>query len=170
SLQEELARLGFDPGPADGRYGLLTRQAVRECQRRYGLPADGLAGPEFLRLLREPALHLGPTRAVLGVVQPPSGTSLERWLEAYPCLSALVLPTPLDGLDPEELRTAAARWSQVLEAAGLGTRATVPWVWRILCQPLPREEGHEPPDDDRPAVLPAAPTRRARRELEAAIL
>ncbi|RKO67806.1 peptidoglycan-binding domain-containing protein [Desulfofundulus salinus] len=36
-LQRELAAAGFDPGPVDGIFGLLTRRAVEAPQRYCGL-------------------------------------------------------------------------------------------------------------------------------------
>jgi len=44
-IQTRLARLGFDPGACDGRYGPLTRDAVRQCQAAYRLVPDGVPGP-----------------------------------------------------------------------------------------------------------------------------
>jgi len=40
-VQQALQRKGFDPGPADGVLGPMTREAVREYQDRYGMPATG---------------------------------------------------------------------------------------------------------------------------------
>jgi lytic murein transglycosylase len=50
--QADLARLGFDPGPADGLIGINTRQALRAWQRARGLPADGYLSLELVRRLR----------------------------------------------------------------------------------------------------------------------
>jgi peptidoglycan hydrolase-like protein with peptidoglycan-binding domain len=44
SLQRRLSRAGFSPGPADGRYGPLTAQAVKRFQHAHRLTADGIAG------------------------------------------------------------------------------------------------------------------------------
>lgn len=43
--QQKLQRLGYDPGPIDGRLGNLTRNAVRDFQRSHGLTVDGILGP-----------------------------------------------------------------------------------------------------------------------------
>lgn len=40
-LQQRLAELGFDPGPADGVYGPRTAQAVSDFQQAHRLPATG---------------------------------------------------------------------------------------------------------------------------------
>ncbi|MBE3577864.1 MAG: peptidoglycan-binding protein [Limnochordales bacterium] len=53
-LQEKLRAAGFDPGPVDGIYGLLTAAAVRELQHTFGLREDGLAGPEVWSVLTDP--------------------------------------------------------------------------------------------------------------------
>jgi peptidoglycan hydrolase-like protein with peptidoglycan-binding domain len=39
--QEELRKLGYDPGPIDGRLGPRTQQALRNYQRDYNLPITG---------------------------------------------------------------------------------------------------------------------------------
>jgi peptidoglycan hydrolase-like protein with peptidoglycan-binding domain len=44
-VQQVLAAQGFDPGPLDGRYGPLTRRAVRAFQLRNNLSPDGVVGP-----------------------------------------------------------------------------------------------------------------------------
>src|SRR6478672_11938476 len=45
SLQQKLAAKGFSPGRVDGRFGPLTRAAVRRFQRADGLAVDGIVGP-----------------------------------------------------------------------------------------------------------------------------
>ncbi|CAK0745026.1 membrane-bound lytic murein transglycosylase B [uncultured Gammaproteobacteria bacterium] len=51
-LQEQLARLSFDPGKADGLLGPSTRNALRRFQASQGLVADGFATKAVLERLR----------------------------------------------------------------------------------------------------------------------
>jgi len=43
-LQEQLKKLGFLKGNADGDFGVTTEEAVKAAQKRYGLEADGVVG------------------------------------------------------------------------------------------------------------------------------
>lgn len=49
--QSLLTRAGFDPGPADGLFGLKTRDAIISFQKRAGLKANGEISPELLQAL-----------------------------------------------------------------------------------------------------------------------
>ncbi|MEZ5871628.1 MAG: SEL1-like repeat protein [Nitratireductor sp.] len=49
--QELLAKLGFDPGPADGMMGNKTRDAIRQYQKQKGLPVDGEVTADLLKKL-----------------------------------------------------------------------------------------------------------------------
>jgi lytic murein transglycosylase len=51
-LQRMLAKRGFDVGEIDGKIGLKTRQAVKEMQKKHGLPADSYPTPELLAAMR----------------------------------------------------------------------------------------------------------------------
>jgi lytic murein transglycosylase len=55
AAQTALARLGFDPGPADGVIGAGTRTALRAWQKARGLAADGYLSVDMVRRLREEA-------------------------------------------------------------------------------------------------------------------
>lgn len=56
--QQALARLGFDPGGADGIVGVNTRRALRDYQKARGLIADGYLSLEMVRRLRSEAAGL----------------------------------------------------------------------------------------------------------------
>lgn len=45
-LQTFLQQFSYDPGLVDGIFGPKTRDAVISFQRDYGLPANGIAGPQ----------------------------------------------------------------------------------------------------------------------------
>ncbi|RJQ05578.1 MAG: hypothetical protein C4551_09150 [Bacillota bacterium] len=50
-LQWQMQRLSWDPGPADGRLGQATADAVKDLETFYGLAVDGLADTDVLCLL-----------------------------------------------------------------------------------------------------------------------
>ncbi len=50
--QTLLAKLGYDPGPADGLLGSRTIGAIREYQKAAGLPVDGKVSPQLMKSLR----------------------------------------------------------------------------------------------------------------------
>ena len=52
-LQQQLIKLGFLQGSADGIFGPQTEAAVRSFQKAYGLKQDGIAGPATLGKLVE---------------------------------------------------------------------------------------------------------------------
>ncbi len=52
NAQTLLARLGFDPGPADGLMGAKTRNAIMAFQQRSGLKVDGKVSRELMHALK----------------------------------------------------------------------------------------------------------------------
>jgi len=52
-LQEALTDLGYDTGPVDGYFGLLTEAALKTFQTDYGLRTDGIAGERVYDILFE---------------------------------------------------------------------------------------------------------------------
>jgi hypothetical protein len=51
-LQQTLSRRGYDVGKVDGIIGAQTRAAVRDMQKKSGLPADAYPTPELLARLK----------------------------------------------------------------------------------------------------------------------
>lgn len=51
TLQQRLISLGWMSGTADGKYGGATQAAVKAFQKKMGLWADGIAGPDTLEKL-----------------------------------------------------------------------------------------------------------------------
>ena len=58
-LQALLARLGFDPGRADGIFGPSTERALEDFQHNSGLYVDGVCGPVTVRALEVLARQSG---------------------------------------------------------------------------------------------------------------
>jgi peptidoglycan hydrolase-like protein with peptidoglycan-binding domain len=64
ALQRRLRRLGDQPGPIDGLYGPLTKEAVIRFQQRHGLAVDGIVGRQTRH-----SLFPGATRATASSAQ-----------------------------------------------------------------------------------------------------
>lgn len=50
-VQRQLKRLGYDPGPIDGRLGPSTRAAIRKFQKANNMPPTGEIEPGVMALL-----------------------------------------------------------------------------------------------------------------------
>ncbi len=59
--QDSLTTLGYNTGGLDGVFGANTENAVRSYQRRKGLSADGILGPNSWRALMADVVGRGPT-------------------------------------------------------------------------------------------------------------
>ena len=73
AIQRALARLGYDPGPANGIAGPRTRAAVRAFQAAAGLPVDGLASERLESAVLSAVLAAAPVPATR---PPPSALEL----------------------------------------------------------------------------------------------
>jgi peptidoglycan hydrolase-like protein with peptidoglycan-binding domain len=86
ALQRQLGWLGFEPGPADGRYGSLTTGAVKRFQEAHELPVDGIVDRTTADTLRA------------NVAQRPSSDRIDRVKALQRQLQWLGLePGPIDG-------------------------------------------------------------------------
>ena len=61
-IQELLKRLGYDAGPADGKMGNRTANAIRLFQLQAGLPVNGQPSETVLRLLEQRISGNGPRK------------------------------------------------------------------------------------------------------------
>lgn len=141
-LQEKLLEAGFDPGPIDGIYGLLTGAAVQELQRAFGLREDGLAGPEVWSVLSDPeALALRP----LVRLQPSERleTVAARWridpavLRSFNDLPPATAPAAGDLV--RLLATYRLAWPRPLTRSGPGH--TSGWSRTLLAASIPHLSG-----------------------------
>jgi len=66
ALQQALSKAGFNPGVADGLFGLGTEAAVLGFQKSKGLAADGVVGPSTAMALGLAAIPTVPS-AIAGV-------------------------------------------------------------------------------------------------------
>jgi N-acetylmuramoyl-L-alanine amidase len=61
-LQGRLKFLGYYKGPISGKYGQQTQRSVRTFQSRFGLKADGVAGPVTIAKLRAATKNYSPDK------------------------------------------------------------------------------------------------------------
>jgi N-acetylmuramoyl-L-alanine amidase len=50
--QQYLQQLGYNPGPADGKYGKRTESAIKNFQQDHGLPVTGMIGDQILKEMK----------------------------------------------------------------------------------------------------------------------
>ena len=80
ALQQTLADAGLYKGRIDGDYGPRTQDAVRAYQMRYGLDADGIAGPQTQKSLAATAT---PTISPAGLYPPPQTEPPPVWPDSF---------------------------------------------------------------------------------------
>ncbi len=119
TLQENLSTLGYKPGPIDGLFGEKTEDAVIQFQETEGIYADGIVGPQTMRVL-ERALQ-----EQLLEQQSPGAESLDASVERLPFVR-VPADKYRDGYDRFFLRSDAAEAykevrKQVTEAGGVLT-------------------------------------------------
>jgi peptidoglycan hydrolase-like protein with peptidoglycan-binding domain len=140
-LQSALNVLGFVCGAPDGIFGAFTERAVREFQANVGLPADGIAGSETVRMLER-----------LRHVWEGKDPSAPAALTAAPLRSAAVLRSLAVTLAwaDECGRTVTERLANLIQAhepdaaltlTGTGAESSGGIVLTVGCQPPPGLDG-----------------------------
>jgi peptidoglycan hydrolase-like protein with peptidoglycan-binding domain len=103
SVQLELAKRGYEPGPADGAPGLVTRAAVMAYEHDQGLPLTADPSPEVLAHLRHGTSAPGAAIG-LDATAPRSNGSAEQVIRAVQQSLAQLgyLASPPDGFASDE--------------------------------------------------------------------
>jgi peptidoglycan hydrolase-like protein with peptidoglycan-binding domain len=157
-LQKALREIGLRPGPIDGIYGYHTAGAVREFQRREGLPVDGVVGPATWRRLSQLAGKLldgaAPSKLLHGAT---SGEDV-KWLQRA-LLEAGCDPGQIDGVYGPETAAAviALQQKEGLTPDGIVGQST--WdrlATRLRAEALAAKAGTDPPPEA-PADQPSGP-------------
>jgi peptidoglycan hydrolase-like protein with peptidoglycan-binding domain len=145
ALQRKLARLGFAPGPIDGRYGPLTTGAVDRFQAAADLTPGGVSGPHTMA-----ALSATPQDALF----PGAGYRLARGSERVRALQRTLTrlglaPGPIDGRYGPVTTKAVERFqgSRGLRVDGIVGAQTLGTL-RGLARPRTPAEGHSQPRPD----------------------
>lgn len=89
TLQELLTAKGFDPGPADGKFGAKTAAAVRKYQKAAGLHVDGVVGPKTWAAL---AGSQGTSNGTTQTNQTSNGTNQSSQVTEQPLVNTASLP------------------------------------------------------------------------------
>ena len=64
-LQDALNALGYSTNTLDGIFGHATENALKACQRRFGLTADGVCGCASWKKIAEATVGIGKTATVI---------------------------------------------------------------------------------------------------------
>jgi peptidoglycan hydrolase-like protein with peptidoglycan-binding domain/DNA invertase Pin-like site-specific DNA recombinase len=165
ALQRKLRKLGWGPGPVDGRFGPRTERAVVRFQRAAGLVPDGIRGPRTAGALG--AAASGNLTRGTGYAAP-SGSPKVRALQTR-LKRAGFNPGPVDGLFGPRTQAAVKRLQQ---SGGVAANGIVGQTTHSL---LAKESstsdttrtrsGQEPAPDRRAADRGSQPGRNAGTEL-----
>ncbi len=122
AVQNQLAALGYDPGPADGVNGRRTQAAIRAYQYRFGLPIDGVASRPLLDHMRTTRTQAAPTQQQPAAYQaplpaqqpPPHGVQPPPPGYGTPQPAAAAQTLPLAAIDQNHCRV----YTQTIEIEG----------------------------------------------------
>lgn len=134
-VQALLKKIGYDTGPADGRFGPRTQSAVAAFQRRFGLVPDGVVGANTWRalegFLRGYDIYTVRPGDTLYMIAKNYGTSLPLLIAANPGINAgslqvawrITVPYRFDVVDTDIGYTYA-----VLQRDVQGLKARYPFI------------------------------------------
>lgn len=91
NIQTRLIKWGYLSGTADGIYGKKTEAAVKSFQKKNGLTADGIAGPETLKKIGLPTGTSSHTSDVNLLARVVSGEARGESYEGQVAIAAVVL-------------------------------------------------------------------------------
>jgi peptidoglycan hydrolase-like protein with peptidoglycan-binding domain len=145
SLQQRLRALGWDTGPADGRFGPRTQTAVLGFQAAAGVQVDGIVGPRTRAALRR--AERNPLSRGAGYTRPdgsPKVRALQRQLR-----ESGHRPGPVDGLYGPLTEAAVSRFQRAsgTEASGIATPETRRALARLAAEPRKERAQTEPRKD-----------------------
>lgn len=79
AVQQQLTRLGYNPGTADGIPGTKTVAALKKFERKAGLRADGVADARTLQKLSSAERKAGKATATGNTLAAFQSRALENW-------------------------------------------------------------------------------------------
>jgi N-acetylmuramoyl-L-alanine amidase len=142
-LQDRLATLGFNSGRVDGIFGPQTEAGVREFQRNYGLPPDGIVAAQSVRALT--GLPRMASDLPIGVLR--EREALRRRTATGLAGLRIVLDPGHGGDDPGFVGPAGARESDVCFAIATALEAVLSATGTQVF--LTRRHGDGPEDAER---------------------
>ena len=119
-LQLWLLSLGYIPGPIDGIFGRMTKEAVIHFQKDNNLTLDGAVGPITWQVLqrKERGYQLYPVQG--------GDTLYKLSLEFKMTLTDLFAINP--GVDPLQLQIGQQIWVQKINSMPLPIRSVAGWI------------------------------------------
>ena len=91
-LQVSLHKLSYNPGTADGIFGVRTKHAVTQFQKENSLTQDGIVGPATWQILQDKLVKLSLTHSVAGWIPAWLQTQSFRAVQNHPDLFHTLSP------------------------------------------------------------------------------
>jgi len=91
-LQVSLQKLSYNPGAADGIFGVITKQATIQFQKDSSLTQDGIVGPVTWKILQNKLVKLNLTHSVAGWIPAWLQTQSFRAIQNHPDIFHVLSP------------------------------------------------------------------------------